>query len=105
MERVELLAVDRRLECEVEVGEQLHRGEPAGTHGGLQTTVVAEADLGAEQRLDRLGRDELGSIDPGEDLIEGLQGTRHLEVGQLRSDPVTPRRRRALHLAPPMSSA
>ena len=49
VQALELLALDRGLEGEVEVAEYLHRRQSAGAHGGLEPAVVAQIDLGSEQ--------------------------------------------------------
>ena len=38
---------------------------------------------------------------PGEDVVDGLQRTGHLEIGELGSDPVTARASGSLHRSPP----
>ena len=43
---LDLLALDARLEGEVELGQGLHRRQPGGTHRGLQAAVVAQHTLG-----------------------------------------------------------
>src|SRR5690606_13536635 len=63
VERLDLLSLDRRLKCEVEVLEGLDDRQPAAAHGGLQAAVVAEGDLGAEQLLDRLSCGQRATID------------------------------------------
>ena len=88
MQGVDLLALDRGLEAEVEVGKGLHGRQPGGTHGGLEPAVVAQIDLGGEELLDRLGGGEAASVDAGEDGVEGLERTGELEVGELGADPV-----------------
>jgi hypothetical protein len=104
VEAVNLLALQGRLEAEVEVSDGLYGGQPGGAHGGLQAAVVAQGDLGTEQRLDGLRRAELPPIDVGEDVIECLECAGHLEIGQLSADALahgsTPG-----HRAPPTSSA
>jgi hypothetical protein len=90
VERVELLTLDRRLEGEVEVGDHLHGRQPARAHRRLQPAVVTQADLSTEQGLDGLGRRELTPVDLGEDLVERLERSGHLQIGELRADPVAP---------------
>ena len=52
VERVDLLALDRGLEAEVEVVEGLDGREPARAHRSLKAAVVAQRDLGTEELLD-----------------------------------------------------
>jgi len=71
-ERLDLLALQRGLEAEVEVGERLHRREPAAPHRRLEPAVVAQGDLGAEDSGDRLGGAE-AAIDAGEHGVETFE--------------------------------
>ena len=48
MQALDLLALDAGLEGEVELIERLHSRQPRGAHGGLETTVVAQHDLGVQ---------------------------------------------------------
>ncbi len=105
VEALNLLMLDRGLEAEVEVGERLHGGQARGAHGGLQTPIVSERDLGTEQILDGFAGGELAAIDAGEDRIEGLKGARHLEVSEHGADPVAARGFGGLHWAPPATCA
>ncbi len=88
VEARDLLPLDRGLKGEVEVFEGLHGRQPGGPHGGLQPSGVAEPDLGAEELLDRFGPGHRPAVHAGEDVIDGLQGTGHLEVGELGPDSV-----------------
>src|SRR6266566_4680272 len=45
VQAVELLAFDRRLEAEVEVGERLHGRQTRGAHGGGEPAGIAQRDL------------------------------------------------------------
>ena len=87
VERVDLLALDRGLEGEVEAPERLHVWQAAGAHGGLEATAVAKRDLSGQELLDRLGRSRLPPVDPGQHAVERLQGAGHLQVGELGRDP------------------
>ena len=55
VQALDLLALDAGLEGEVELIEGLHSRQPRGAHGGLETTVVAQHDLGVQELLDGLG--------------------------------------------------
>ena len=52
VERVDLLALDRGLEAEVEVVEGLDGREPARAHGSLKAPIIAQHDLSTEELLD-----------------------------------------------------
>ena len=84
MQGVDLLPPDGWLEAEVEVRQRLQFGEAARPHRGGEPAAVAEFDLCAQQPLDRLARREPAAVHPGEHLVEGLEGSGHLQVGQLR---------------------
>src|SRR4028119_950301 len=73
VQALDLLALEAGLEDEVEIGEGLHRGEPAASHGGLQAARVAQRDLRAQHPLDRLGRGHGAGVDPAEDRVQRLQ--------------------------------
>jgi hypothetical protein len=103
VEALDLPALDRGLEGEVEVLEGIHRGQSGGSHGGLQAPVVAQGDLGAEEALDRLGRADPAAVDAGQDRIQGLQRPGHLEIGQHGADPVATGETIRLHRPPPAS--
>ena len=53
----------------------------------LKAAVVAQRDLGTEELLDGLRGRHASAIDPGEDVVDGLQRTGHLEIGELGSSP------------------
>ena len=52
VERVDLLALDRGLEAEVEVVEGLDGREPARAHGSLKAPIITQHDLSTEELLD-----------------------------------------------------
>ena len=52
---------------------------------------------GSRLELDGLRGRHASAIDPGEDLVDGLQRTGHLEIGELGPDPVTARAGGGLH--------
>src|SRR4030095_11415557 len=76
VETLQLLTPERRVKREIKLGEPFDRGQPAGAHRSLQTTIVAQLDLRAEQLLDGLGCGERGTIDAGENRIERLERAR-----------------------------
>src|SRR6266496_5548630 len=71
VQAVELLAFDRRLEAEVEVGERLHGRQTRGAHGGGEPAGIAQRDLRPEERFDRFAGPEPAAIDLGEDAVAG----------------------------------
>ena len=86
MQRVDLLPLDGGLEAEVEVREGLYGWKPARPHRGLQAAAVAKGDLSVQEALDRFGCGRASPVHTGEDLVQRLQGTGHLQVGQLGRD-------------------
>ena len=97
VQALDLLALDGGLEGEVELVQRLHRRQPRGAHGGLETAVVAQHDLGVQELLDGLGRRDRAAVGLREDTVDGLQRAGHLQVRQHRPQPVAPGRRRGLH--------
>src|SRR2546422_137591 len=61
METLQLVALDARLEAEVEVGQGLHGREPGGAHGGLEPALIAERDVAPQERAHRLAGGELAA--------------------------------------------
>ena len=51
-----LLALYAGLEGEVELIRRLHRRQPRGAHGGLESAVIAHRDLGVQELPDGHGR-------------------------------------------------
>jgi hypothetical protein len=45
VEALELIALDRGLEAEIEVAQRLHCREPGRAHGGLEPALIAERGL------------------------------------------------------------
>ena len=106
MKTVDLLSLDGGLEGEVEVLEGFDNRQPGGAHGGLKTPVVPEGDLGSQELLNGLRGCHTSTVDAGEDLVQGLQRTGQLEVGQHVSDLIAARTTRwCLHEGPPASWA
>jgi hypothetical protein len=62
VQTLELFALDRGLEAEVEVGQRLHRREPGRAHGGLQPPGIAELDVGTEGLFERFPSRELARV-------------------------------------------
>lgn len=105
VEALDLLALDAGLEAEVEVPERLHDRQSGTAHRRLQAPRIPERDVGAQELGQCLTGGELAAVDTAEDVIQGLQRPRHLEVGELVAQPVAQRRsgrrRGAAHAAPP----
>ncbi len=54
-QRLDLLALERGLKSEVEVGERLDRRKPTAPHRRLKSAIIPKADLSAKHGGDRLG--------------------------------------------------
>jgi len=88
VEAVDLFALDRGLEGEVELLDGLDRRQPGLAHCRLYPAVVAKRDLRPEQPFERLAGGDTAPIDFGEDVIDGFQGAGKLQVGQHLADVV-----------------
>src|SRR6476661_7999840 len=97
VQTLHLLTPERRLEGKIKLGEPLDGGQPAGAHRGLESSVVAQLDLRAEELLDRFRRRQRGAIDTLEDRIERLERTRHTQVGEHLTQAVATGRGRGFH--------
>src|SRR5437763_8842115 len=64
VETLELVALDARLETEVEVGEGLHGREARGPHGRLQPPLIAERDVAPEELGHGFAGGELTAVGP-----------------------------------------
>jgi hypothetical protein len=110
MQALELLAFDRRLEGEVEVGERLDHGEARGPHRRLEPPGVAQVDVGAQEPRHGLAPREFAGIAAPEDVVHRLERPGHLEVGELRAELLANRGGRrgqpgGAHEAPPTPNA
>ena len=90
MKRVDLLPLDRGLEAEVEVLQRLDGRKTARSHGRGEAPAVAQCDLGGQQPLDGFGRGGSAAVHACEHLVEGFQGSWHLQIGQLGRDARAP---------------
>src|SRR5262249_30396242 len=88
VQALELLAFDARLKGEVKVRECFHRRQSRTAHGRLQATRIAERDVCSEQALERFPCRELAGVDVAQDVIERLERTGHLEIGELCAQPL-----------------
>ena len=99
VQALDLLALDARLEGEVKLRQRLDGRQARGPHGGLQTTVVAQRDLGVEHLLDRVARRRRPAVALRQHAVEGFQCAGHLQVRQHRPQPVASGARDRRHLA------
>ena len=76
------VAVERRLEGEVEAGERLDGREPGHHQRGLDAAALAQRELLGEQRLDRLERADLAALELADGGIDHLERPRHPEADQ-----------------------
>ena len=88
VEALQLVALDARLEAEIEIGERLHGRESRGPHGGLEPPLIAERDVAPEERAHRLPGGELAAVGPAQDVIQRFEGAGHLEIGELGAEPI-----------------
>ena len=88
VQALDMLALDARLEGEVELRQRLHRRQPRRAHRRLQTVVVAQQDLGAEQLLHRFAGRDRAAVGLGQDAVHGLERTGYLQVRQRLPQPV-----------------
>jgi hypothetical protein len=104
MEALQLVALDRGLEAEVEVGQRLHRGQAGGAHRGLEPPLVPQGDVTPQQFGHRFPGRQLAAVAPVQDVIQGLERAGHLEIGELGAQPVAQgrgRHQRASATRPP----
>ena len=99
VQALDLLALDARLEGEIKLRQRLDGRQARGAHRGLQATVVAQRDLGAQHLLDRFARRHRPAVDLGQHAVDRFQRAGHLQVRQHRPQPVAPVTRRCRHPA------
>ncbi len=87
-EREDAVAVEGRLEGEVEALEGFGRGQPGGLEGDADAAVLAHLKLLGEQRVDGLEGGDLAALEALDDVVEGLQGARHVEADKAGLDAV-----------------
>ena len=85
------VAVERRLEGEVEAGERLDGVQASHDEGGLDAPVLADRELLGEQPLDRLERAELTTLELAYGGVDHLERARHPEADQGLLDAVEQR--------------
>src|SRR6266704_2141410 len=76
------LAIERRLEGEVEAGEGLDRGETPHAQRGLDAAGLAHAQLLGEQRVDQLESAGFAAFELAHGMIEQLQRPWHSQRDQ-----------------------
>ena len=80
------IAVERRLEGEVEAGQRLDRGQPGHLQRRLDAPTLADRQLLGEQRFDRLDGAELAAFDALHQMIEHLEGAWHAQGDEMLAD-------------------
>ena len=73
VQTLDLLALDRGLEGEVEGLQGLDRWQAGGAHRGLQPPVVAQGDLRREQPVNGIRGCHTAAVDVAEDAIDGFE--------------------------------
>ena len=97
VQALDLLALERGLEGEVEIGERLDRRQAGGAHRGDEPAIVAQRDLRAEESLDGDGALELAAVERTQDVVEGFERTGEFEIRELRAHAVAEGERRMFH--------
>jgi len=86
------VAVERRLEGEVEPGERLDHGEPSHAQCCLDPAVLTQRQFLRQQFVERLDAIDLTLFDAAQGGIEHLECSRHPQADQTVADIVDPRR-------------
>jgi hypothetical protein len=86
------VAVERRLEGEVEAGERFDGGEPGHHQRRLDAPALTDAEFLGEQGIDGVQCRDLCAFELTDDLIEDLEGAGHLQADQGAADPFQDRR-------------
>ena len=74
------IAIERRLEREIEPGDRLYGGETAHAQCGLDAAVLAQGQLVGEQDVDRFQGADLALLEAAHDAVERLERTGHLQA-------------------------
>lgn len=82
------VAVERRLEREVEAGEGFDVGQPGHHEGGLDAATFAQRELLSEHGVDRLERAHLAPLELAHDGIDDFQRARHAQPDEVCLDAV-----------------
>jgi len=99
-ERQNPLAVEGRLEGEVEALEGLHGHQPGRGQRDGDAAVLADAELLAEQRVDGLEGADLALLEALHGVIERLERAGHAQAHQVCADALQHR----AHARPPAAS-
>ncbi len=91
VQALDLLALEARLEGEINLRQRLDGRQARGAHRGLPATVVAQRDLGAQHLLDRVARRHRPAVALGQPAVDRFQRAGHLQVRQHRPQPVARR--------------
>ena len=78
--------VERGLEGEVEAGQRLDVEQPPHLQRRLDPAALAQAQLLAEQGVDRLQGGDLAALELAERVLQHLQGAGHLEPDEVAAD-------------------
>jgi hypothetical protein len=90
-ERHDPVAVERRLEREVEAGERFDDGQSGHAQGRLDPAVLAQAEFLGEKVVDRFDAVDFALLDAAQRGIEHFEHPRHLQPDQAVSDIVDAR--------------
>ena len=98
------VAVQRRLEREVEAADGLDRGEPGDLQGRLDAAALAHSELLGKQGVDCLDGADRTALELLDDTIQRLQGTWHAQADEVLADALDRRawRDRGHHAAVPL---
>ena len=77
------IAVERRLEGEVEAGQRLDRGQPGDLQRRLDAPAFSDGQLFGEQCLDRLDGAELAALDALHQVIKHFEGAWHTQSDEM----------------------
>ena len=88
VEAVELLLLDAGLQGEVDVAKRLGRRQSGVEHRGLQAALITQVDQGAHDRADVLARGRLTAVDLVWEVVERLESSGNLKVGELAAQSV-----------------
>jgi hypothetical protein len=86
--RHDAIAIERRLEGEVEPFEGLGRGQPGGGHGDADPPALADGEFFGQQGVDGLEGGELALLDLLYGMIERFEGSWHAQADQVRSNAI-----------------
>ena len=91
-QRHDPIAIERRLEGEVEPGERLDHGQPCHPQRRFDPAVLTQRQFLRQQFVERLDAIDLTLFDAAQGGIEHLECSRHPQADQTVADIVDPRR-------------